>query len=486
MDQLPLLDQLSVQQKDTLILLLWEENQALKARIVQLETHIIKLEEQVINLQAQVVDLTQRLNKNSKNSDQPPSKDGFKIHKNLRPTSAKPSGGQKGHIGKTLLETDRPDRQIKHLIKRCPYCYFSIEEVNEVGWKKAQVFDMAELKIEVEEHLIEEKICPHCQKLCKAALPDGLKYGTQYGPHLLSLATYLHTYHYLASNRVVEFFQDIFNHTLSEGSLFNAEVTCFTKLQDFEKLLKNALRKCEVAHADETGLRVENKIHWLHVLSTDKSSYFYIHRKRGSEALEEINILPHFKGTLVHDHFKTYFKYGYDHALCNAHHLRELQSVFERTGHTWAVDMQQLLKTIKKDKEAGRLCFASIKAYNKEYDAIIEVGYNQQKERSPPLNSRPKERCLLDRLKHYKTQTLLFMQREDVPFDNNQAERDIRMMKLKMKVSGCFRSQKGAKVFSLIRSYISTIKKNGLAVFHSLVNIFDHLSPPFLASLHFS
>lgn len=434
-----------------------------------------------------MADLKAKLNQNSRNSHLPPSKDGFRKPKNLRPKSDRPSGGQKGHMGRTLQESDRPDKQIKHLIKTCPYCYLSLEEVSHLDWKKAQVFDIAELKIEVDEHLVEEKICPHCQHFCQASLPVGLHFGTQYGPRIRALATYLHNYHYLASNRVTEFFQDVFNHTLSEGTVFNSERACFANLQDFEKLLKKALRNCSVAHADETGLNVQRKCHWLHVLSTKRSSYFYIHRKRGQQAIEEMNILPHFKGTLVHDHFKTYFKYGFEHALCNAHHLRELQNVFENTNHAWALKMQQLLKAIKKDKDAGGLSFATIKAYDKEYDAIIDLGYREQKERSPPkISSKPKEICLLDRLKHYKTQTLLFMHKEEIPFDNNQAERDIRMMKLKMKISGCFRSPDWTKIFCLIRSYISTIKKNGMAVFPSLVDVFNHLSPNFLSSLQFS
>lgn len=476
MDQLPPLDELTSEQKDKLIIDLY----ALVPLVKELRFKIIELENEVTELKA-------KLNQNSRNSHQPPSKDGFKRPKSLRPKSERPSGGQKGHIGRTLQESDRPDRQIKHLIKRCPYCYFNLEGINNLDWKKAQVFDIAELKIEVDEHLIEEKICPHCQNLCKASLPEGLKFGTQYGCRIRALATYLHNYHYVASNRVTEFFQDVFNHTLSEGTIFNAELTCFANLYDFEKLLKNALRNCSLAHADETGLIAEGKCHWLHVLSTHRSSYFYIHRKRGRDAIEEINILPHFKGTLVHDHLKIYFKYGFEHALCNAHHLRELQSVFENTSHEWAFRMQKLLIAIKKDKEACKLSVANIKAYAREYDAIIHLGYKEQKERAPPkVPSHPKEICLLDRLKHYKTQTLLFMHREDVPFDNNQAERDIRMMKLKMKISGCFRSKNWTKVFCLIRSYISTIKKNGMAVFQSLIDVFNQLSPTFLSSLQFS
>ena len=191
-----------------------------------------------------------------------------------------------------------------------------------------------------------------------------------------------------------------------------------------------------------------------------------------------------YRGILVHDHWKPYFQYGYEHALCNAHHLRELQAIIDNTGHSWANSMQKLLKKIKEAKEKKKLLAADDKkAFSEEYDKLINLGYLEQKERSPPC--RPKEICLLDRLKYYKAQTLLFMQREEVPFDNNQAERDLRMMKLKMKISGCFRCNAAAKAFCLIRSYISTIKKNGMAVFQSLVDVFRPSSPNLFSAIRF-
>jgi transposase len=306
--------------------------------------------------------------------------------------------------------------------------------------------------------------------------------GTQYGNRILALITYLYNYHFVASGRVNEFFQDIFAHHLSEGTIFNAQNTGFASLKFFEKVLKKNLMQADVAYTDETGVRRDKKNCYLHVFSTSYSTHLAVHQKRGCQAMDEIGILPYFKGTLTHDHFRPYFRYGFDHALCNAHHLRELQGVKDTTGHSWPGKMQQLLRKIKKDKESQQLCYHSVKTYKKEYDNILSLGYKEQQIRSPP--SRPKEICLLDRLKHYKRQTLLFMTKDNVAFDNNQ--RDIRMMKVKMKVSGCFRSAKGADAFCRIRSYISTIKKNGMAVFQSLVDVFKGLSPNFLASIQFS
>jgi transposase len=469
MEELPPLDQLSSEQKDQLIIHLF-------ALIKELRQRIAFLERENAELKA-------RLSSNSQNSHKPPSSDGFKKPKHPKPKSERPSGAQKGHIGHALKESDHPDRVIKHPIKQCPHCARSLGEENHLYWKKAQVFDIPELKIEVEEHLIEECFCPNCQKACSADLPLKLRFGVQYGPRIQAFLIYLRNYHYLSSQRVVEFFQDIFQHTLSEGVIYQSQMNGKAHLEPFEKLLKNALKEASLNHADETTLRLERKNHWLHVLSNRWSTYLYIHKKRGCEAIDEMDILPNFRGILVHDHFKPYFKYGYEHSLCNAHHLRELQAVIDSTGHSWADLMQKLLKEIKEAKEANKLLSSTKKAFSEKYNRIIYLGYKEQKERSPPC--RPKEICLLDRLKNYKTQTLLFMQKEEVPFDNNQAERDIRMMKLKMKISGCFRSPLAAKSFCLIRSYISTIKKNGMAIFQSLVDLFCPSSPSLFSTIRF-
>lgn len=462
MDQLPFLSQLTSEQKDQLI--------------IDLYSIIKDLRQKVLELENEVTELKAKLQSNSQNSHKPPSSDGFKPPKIPKSKSGKSRGAQKGHIGHTLKESDRPDRIVKHHLKRCPHCSLNLEEYPQLYWKKAQIFDIPNLKIDVEEHLVEEKLCPHCHKICSASLPEGVKFGVQYGPKVFALINYLRNYQYVASGRIVGFFQDIFCHDLSEGIIFEAEKKCFDKLKPFENWLKKALMRSSVAHADETSLRIDGKNLWLHVLSNSYLTYLYPHKKRGQEALDEMGILPFFQGTLVHDHFKPYFKYGCLHALCNVHHLRELQGVFENTGHSWALKMQSLLRIMKNAKGGWK----ALKALEQAYDDILNMGYVEHKERSPPSGLTSKELCLLNRLRNYKNQTLLFMHQEDVPFDNNQAERDIRMMKVKMKVSGCFRSQYFARTFCLIRSYISTARKNGLSVFQSLIDVFNQPFSNFL------
>lgn len=469
MEKLPPLNQLTSEQKDQLI--------------IELFALVKELRQKIIDLEKENAELKAKLSSNSRNSHKPPSSDSFKKSKHRKPNSERPSGAQKGHPGHTLKESDHPDRVIKHYIKRCPHCALSLGEKNHLYWKKAQVFDIPQLKIEVDEHLIEECFCPHCQRICSANLPDRMHFGTQYGSRIQAFMVYLRDYQYLSSIRIIELFQDIFLHTLSEGVVYQAEENCKNHLEPFEQILKKALKEAPLNHADETTLRLDKKNHWLHVLSNQWSTHLDIHQKRGKEAMEKIGILPEFQGILVHDHLKSYFNYGYEHALCNAHHLRELQAIIDYTGHSWAGLMQDLLKKIKKTKETKKLLSSEKKAFSEEYDQLINLGYHEQKERSPPC--RPREICLLNRLKNYKTQTLLFMHKDEVPFDNNQAERDIRMMKLKMKISGCFRSPLAAKAFCLLRSYISTIKKNGMAVFQSLVDVFQSSSPDLFSAIRY-
>jgi transposase len=472
MDKLPKIDLLTSQEKDQLIIYLF--------------SLVEKLEKKIEELEKENKELKKHIDKNSQNSHKPPSEDKFKKVNNAKPKSNKSSGGQKGHKGNCLKESDHPDQIIKYELKTCPYCSFNLSEEVSVKTKRAQVFDIPQLKLEVKEYQVEEKYCPCCQKFCSSSLPQKVQFGVQYGENIQALIVYLHTYHLIAGERLVELIEDVFKHKLSEGSLYNVEKACYKQLEPFENKLKNELKTCLVLHADETSIRMAKRNHWLHVSSTAYSSHFSTHPKRGKEAIEAINILPYFKGTLIHDHFKSYFHYGYIHGLCNAHHIRELQYVFDCTEHPWALDMQNLLKKIKKTKDDQQLTTATCKAFDLEYNQLISSGYAQYKEDPHASCKAPKESCLLKRLKDYKFSTLLFMYQEQVPFDNNQAERDLRMMKVKMKISGCFRSITGAQVFCRIRSYISTIKKNGMAVLQSLTDVFNSYSPDFLTSIRFS
>lgn len=458
LNQILPLDQLSSKQKDELI---------------------VKLIQRIIELEQKVAGLENRLNQNSQNSHKPPSSDGFRKSRSLREKSGRKSGGQIGHSGQMLTICEKPDVIVEHQMDVCPHCQASLKDTTHVGFNIAQVFELPELKIKVTEHRMLEKICPSCHTFCLASAPDGVKCGLQYGSQLKSLLIYLRDYHFLPSQRLTEFFEDVFSHSISEGIIFDSEEKIFNTLVPFEERVKAALKIQDVAHADETSLRVEGKNHWLHVLATTDLTNYFVHTKRGKVAMDEMDILPNFNGILCHDHWKPYFQYKCAHALCNAHHLRELKAVFEGTAHDWSNQMSALLKKIKITKDEDRLNPSMFVAFATKYDEIIQLGYTQVNKithtaTGPPLKkSYPKEICLLDRLKKHKAQVLMFMYNPDVPFDNNQAERDIRMMKVKIKVSGCFRQKNYAQIFCRIRSYISTCKKRGLAILASLTQAFN-------------
>jgi transposase len=440
---------------------------------------IIKLINRITELEQKVRDLEQRLNKNSSNSHKPPSSDGLKKNRSLRTKSDNKSGAQKGHAAQTLEPCENPDLIVEHSIDVCPHCQANLENTIPIGFKRIQIFELPELNINVTEHRLLEKTCSACHTYCSASLPEGIKYGLQYGNRLKSFLIYLRDYHFLPSQRITEFFRDVFNHSISEGIIFTGEETIFNCLYPFEESVKNVLEAQKVLHADETSLRVESKNYWLHVLSTKDVTSYFVHTKRGRAAMDEMNILPNFKGTLCHDHWKPYFTYECVHALCNAHHLRELKAVFEGTKHPWSDQMGTLLKEMKMIKDQGLLTSSKLQAFEASYDEIIQNGYMQANKidsmkTGPPLKkSFPKEICLLDRLKNYKAQVLMFMHNPDVPFDNNQAERDIRMMKVKIKISGCFRQKEYAQIFCRIRSYISTCKKKGFHILAALTQAFN-------------
>jgi len=273
----------------------------------------------------------------------------------------------------------------------------------------------------------------------------------------------------LPYQRISDYFGDQLDLPLSTSSLFNFNKEAYRGLVEFEEIAKHNLRRAELLHADETGINVNGKRIWLHCASNQEWTYLFPHQKRGTEAMNEIDILPHFAGILCHDHWKSYYKYDCTHSLCNAHHLRELENAKENFGQKWAGEMQDLLKKINIDThESGEVLSVQKQLeYQKLYREILE---NAEIESPPPLREpgkrgrtkKSKPRNLLERLKSFEDDTLRFMTLDYVPFTNNVSENDIRMSKVQQKISGCFRSIEGAKMFCAIRSYISTCQKNNL------------------------
>jgi len=290
----------------------------------------LKIQDDTIKLlQAEIKDLYVQLTKDSHNSSKPPSSDGFKSGKkqtkSLRKKSKKKPGGQKGHEGKTLEAVDSPDETKIHPVDRCENCGKSLENINATINDKRQVFDLPEkIEIIVTEHQAEEKDCPFCRKHNKAAFPPDVTHKTQYGNNIKSIAVYLSNYELIPYDRLSELFEDIFHISISPGTLVNYNSITGESLKEPEAYIKEKIINSQTVHFDETGCNICGERHWMHVASTNNYTCYFPHKRRGTEAMDEMGILPHFKGIAVHDHFKPYFTYECFHALCNAHHLREL------------------------------------------------------------------------------------------------------------------------------------------------------------------
>ncbi len=454
----------------------------------QVEELAAQLEKQAEALK----ELQARAAKNSRNSGKPPSSDGYgKANRteSLRKRGQKPNGGQPGHEGHTLEFSDKPDHAETHKPRACENCQASLDGVEAVGQEERQVYDIPAMRIEVTAHRGEIKICPECGMENKGEFPEGVTQGTQYGPGVKTWAAYFGCQHHIPVERTAQIIEDLTGQRVSEATVLKASEELSECVEPSVEAVKEMLRNAEVLNADESGMRVKGKLHWLHVASTDKLTHYEIHAKRGKEAMDEAGVLGEFNGTVVHDHWKPYFKYeGFSHALCNAHHLRELQFIEKQYGQAWADDMAGLLLDIKEETEKGkphsdRLEPEQVREFERRYDEIVKRGFEidprpppdeaagkgkkrGRPKKTPPLN-------LLTRLQDYKPQTLAFMHDFRVPFDNNGGERDVRMVKVKQKVSGGFRTVEGAKRFGCIRGYISTARKNTKNIFEAVKEAFS-------------
>ena len=461
MKALPDLSQLSEKEKDALIVHLWELVQRLESRVKELEG---------------------RLKLNSKNSSKPPSSDGWNkpAPKSLREKGKRKSGGQEGHEGKTLMAVEKPDRvEVHEVPKRCEACEAELPQ-GEVK-ESRQVFDLPELKYEVTEHVVMRAVCG-CGREHVGVFPPEVRSAVQYGPRAKAAMVHLTQNHMVSVNRTAGLMGELFGLEVSEATVLAAVQEAAQELQETVQSIGEALVQEPVAHADETGIRVQGKLHWIHALVSERLTLLEGHAKRGTEAFEELGWLRQFKGVLVHDGLAAYRTLTCEHALCNAHHQRELVYLIEQYGQTWALKMEHLFKDAKKLYDDHRLSGTppdpqSIQTLRERYDRIIQQGLIEHPVDTTPnwssgRRKQSKATNLLLRLRDHAQAVWRFLTHPSVPFTNNLAEQAVRMSKIKQKVSGGFRTPIGLTHYCRIRSYCATLTKQRIPLFEALVQTF--------------
>ena len=464
---------------------LLQENRRLKQENAELR-------ERLQNAERRIQELLALLNQDSTNSHWPSSRDKSRTKRqkrtrSLRKKSERKPGGQEGHKGHTLEFSEQPDEVEIHRPTHCAHCQALFEGGEPVvGVEKRQVHDLPPLNLVVTEHQAETLVCQHCGEQTKGAFPEDVKASVQYGPRVKQLAVYLRTEQFIPYDRSRQFMSDLFGMRISTGTLQNIMETASNRLEGAIERIKDGLIASEVEHFDETAIYIRGLREWLHVASTPMLTFYFPHKKRGKDGMDAAGILPEFKGRAVHDGWAAYRRYDeIEHALCNAHHLRELTAVEEQDGQHWAYLFRIFLVSAKhaveEAKAQGQTALSAEKQQQIErlYTKLIAAGFaaNPEPPEGWPRGKRgrpkkPKPRNLVERLAKYREETLAFVNDFKVPFDNNLAERDIRMLKVQQKVSGHFRSKEGAEQFCTIRSYTSTMRKQGVNAWTALGSVF--------------
>jgi transposase len=456
-----------------------DEIARLQAQIQKLQAEARELQHRNFQLGRRNQELEALFAKDSHNSSRPPSTDPpwAKRTRSLRLASGRGAGGQRGHRGQTLRLSMRPDRLVEHRPQECKSCHASLASAQVVGHHRQQVWEIVPARLRVSEHRLALLRCSACGKRTKGEFSGSVRSGVQYGPGVKARVLYLHQYQLLPYARTSEAMRELFDCQLSAGTVANIVRECAATLVETELQIKQKLRRSSVMHSDETGLRINKRLGYVHVASTSSLTHYAAANHRGQTAMDEINVLPRYRGTVVHDGHLAYKHYtSCRHALCGVHRLRELRYFEELSAQTkaWAAPLKQLLVEMKEAVEHRRqaggksLAEADLRRLTESYHKLITEGLRAQPPPELPEPVQKQGRNLLLRLERRREEVLLFLTDFAVPFDNNQAERDLRMVKLQQKTSGCFRSAEGAQMFCRIRSYVSTMRKQGKGVLQAL------------------
>ena len=448
-----------------------------RQEIAKLNAEIESLSKENTALKAENQKLKAIINKDSGNSSKPPSSDGLRKIYNSREKTGRPVGGQVGHKGTVPTLLENPTNIINHKRERCdcggPVLYPDTYQ--------AKQHVELEIKAVVTEHRSYSGFCECCNAKIENEMP--VQNIITYGETVKSFVAMLSCEGLVSINRIKTMLFEITDGVIrvSEGTIAKWNKELSGKLASFIKGIKEKLLLQAVLRKDETGIRVANSLQWLHVLSNEAMTLYFSHKKRGNEADKEIDILPAYSGVLVHDHFKGLYTFRCDHAECNAHILRYLKSVVETQKRAWATAMIVFLvnanSMVKKQKASNisGLGDAVVAECYSRYDEILGQGWLEYLH-CEKKDYNGEDMKLLRRLKEYKSEHLRFLSDFQVPFDNNLAERDLRMIKSKTKVSGCFRGADGGSVFATIKSYTSTLRKNSRNIFDGLKAAFSGVS----------
>jgi len=466
--------------KDRLIQELFQKVEDLVLRVGQLE--VFEKENKILRkenaaLQSQNASLRSRLNSNSSNSSKPPSSDGYQKKPAFAKKTKGKKGGQKGHKGNNLHQVANPDKIVKCVPGKCS-CGHEFHQDELSIAEKRQVFDLPQPKLEVTEYQVHKATCPVCGMSHKGSAPKGIKAPAQYGNGVKSYVVMLNVHYKLPYKKIQLLFKDLFGYPINESTIFSASQKCYDNLEGTENKIKTRVGSNDVVHADETGLRIEGKLQWLHTATTTLFTYLFVHKNRGKEALgSECSILDRLNGWLVHDSWSSYFSFkNYRHAMCGAHILRELQGLVDNGQSKWAKTFKIFLMGIYEMPPGERL-----KRKPQIQDRFMRICNIGEQMEPPPIKTkgkrgrykRTKGRNLVERLIKYQDAVLAFAFYEQVPFTNNLAERDIRPTKIKQKISNSFRSFKGAEYYARIEGFISTARKNNKNIFNELCTTFD-------------
>lgn len=466
-----------VAERDRAIVLLRDENAALRAHGAGLAVKLLALADRVEELE-------RRLGQNPRNSDKPPSSEGYEkpAPRSRRQRTDRSSGGQPGHEGTTLRQVESPDEVVVQVPVACRSCGGSLAGAPVVSTEARQVFDLPPITLRVVEHVLQHRLCG-CGAVTMADVPVGVGAPTQYGPRLKALGTYLLAGQHLPLARTAQLLADLAGARVSQGSLQSWYMDAAAGLDGFDDVLRQRLVAADVLGVDETGIRVDGRLAWVHAARTDLLTRYTVSKRRGAEAMTEAGVLPELTPdtVLVHDFWGPYWTFDVTHAVCGAHLGRELVAACDVEGQqVWAQPLDRLLTEINRTATAARTVGADglspslLATYRARYHDLIEAGWEANPDHHRGVRSRrrrPKHVNLLDRLDTHRDEVLRYATDLRVPHTNNGSEQDIRPLKIRLKVAGCLRSISGAQAFCRLRSYLSTARKQGQSGFDVITTL---------------